>query len=192
MKIVLATTSPYRVQAMKMAGIDFEAKSSNVEEKFEGRPNSPEELVKELSKLKAEAVAKDCPDSLVIGMDTVIHFDGKILEKPKSYEAAFERLRNYSSGKKQELHTGITIINTKTDEVIQKVVKSLVNFREITEQEIKNYLEEDPRYNTYAFGYDPLGHLSSTFIKNLEGDPNNIMHGIPIATIVQMIREAQK
>lgn len=192
MKIILATTSPYRIEAMKLTGIPFEAKASNVEEKFDGRPNNPEELVKHLSKLKAEAVAKDSPNSLVIGMDTIIFFEGKILEKPKSYEEAFERLKEYSSGKKQELHTGITLINTKTKEIRQEVVKSSVNFREITEEEIKRYLGEDSRYNTYAFGYDPLGHSSSTFIQNLEGDPNNILRGIPTAKIVEMIKEAEK
>lgn len=192
MKIILATTSPYRIEAMKLTGISFEAKASNVEEHFDGRPDNPEELVKHLSKLKAEAVAKDCPNSLIIGMDTVIFFEGKILEKPKSYKEAFERLKRYSSGKKQELHTGITLINTKTKEIRQEVVKSSVNFREISEEEIKRYLEEDSKYNTYAFGYDPLGYSSSTFIQNLEGDPNNILRGIPTAKIVEMIKEVEK
>jgi len=187
MKVVLATASPYRIEAMKFTGIDFEAKSSNVEEYFDGRPNHPEELVKHLSKLKAEAVAKDRQDSLVIGFDSVGFFDGKILEKPKSYEEAFKRLKKLS-GQKHDFYTGITLINTKTNEIHQEVVLTRVEFREINEKEIKYYLGEDSDYNTYALGYDPLGHSSSTFIKKIEGDPNNLLRGIPLSKIVEMIK----
>ncbi len=191
MKIVLATTSQYRIEAMRLTGIHFKSKASDVEEYSNGRPKGPADLVKYLSRLKAEAVAKDCLDSLVIGMDTVVHFEGKVLEKPQSYKEAFERLKKYSSGGMQELFTGITMINTKTGKISQRVVVSGVRFREISEKEIRQYLKEDPKYNTYAFGYDALGHISSTFINYLEGDPNNILKGIPIATVIEMIRQAK-
>jgi septum formation protein len=189
MKVILATTSPYRVAALKATGIQFEARGSNVDENVAGRPDSPEELVKLLSKLKAEAVAKDCLDSLVIGMDSVAYFRGKILEKPHSKEEAFDRLDKMSGGA-YEFYTGITMIDTKRKKMTQRVVMSVVQFRHIYPEEIRAYLEQDPNFDKYAHGYDPLGHLSASFIKHLGGDPHNVLQGIPLATIVPMIKEA--
>ena len=85
MKIILATTSPYRREAFGYLGIPFEAEGSNVDEsQFERK--DPKELVKNLSRLKAEAVAKNHSDTIVIGFDSITYFRGKILEKPKSKE----------------------------------------------------------------------------------------------------------
>ena len=186
MKIILATTSPYRIEMMKNTGIPFEAKSSNVDEYFDDRPKKPQELVKLLSKLKAQAVAKDCVDSLVIGMDSVTYFQKTILEKPKSYDEAFKRLKAFS-GKTHEFYTGITVINTNTHKTYQECVQSKATFRKITDSEIKKYLDEDPRHNTYALGYDPIKHISSSFIKEIIGDPFNLMQGIPLSRIVEII-----
>jgi septum formation protein len=191
MKIILATSSPYRIEAMKFTGIPFEAIGSNINEYFEGRPNKPRLLVKHLSKLKAEAVAKDCIDSLVIGMDSVGYFEGDILEKPKSYEEVFERLKGFS-GRRHQFYTGVTMINTETKRLLQDMALTTVKFRYITEQEIETYLKSNSQYNTYALGYDPLSHLSSTFIYSIEGDPHNLLRGIPLARVTEMIREAEK
>ena len=190
-KIILATTSPYRIDAMKFTGIPFEAVGSDVEEKFEGRPDKPEELVKQLSKLKAEAVAKNFDDALVIGFDSVAYFEGRILEKPKSYEEAFSRLKMLS-GNSHEFYTGITLINAKTNKIIQETVKTKIDFRNLSEEEIEKYIEEDKFHNKYASGYDPLANRSATFIKKFEGDPHNILRGIPLATVIKMIEEAKK
>lgn len=189
MKIILATTSPYRIALMKTTGIPFEAKGSNVDEYHSGRPTKPEELVKHLSKLKAEAVAKDCIDSLVIGFDSVGYFDGEVLEKPQSYEEALERLKGLS-GKEHEFYTGVTAINTADGSITQKVVKTTIKFRDILEKEIKDYLDNDTNFNTYALGYDPYNGISSTFIDNLEGDPMNLMQGIPVSKVIPIMRGA--
>ena len=69
-KIILATTSPYRIETFGYLGIPFEAEGSNVDESQVER-NNPEELVKTLSKLKAESVAKNHLNAIVIGLDSV-------------------------------------------------------------------------------------------------------------------------
>lgn len=191
MKLVIATTSPYRIEAMNLIGIPFEAKGSDVEEYFEGRPSAPGELVLCLSRLKAEAVAKGCIDSLVVGMDSVAFFDGAILEKPRSVDEAFSRLKNMS-GKTHEFYTGVTMIDTRNGNVQQKVVITSVELRRVSDDEIRRYLEQDPRYRTYALGYDPLGSLSCSFVKRIDGDPQNILRGIPLATVIPMIQEVMK
>ena len=149
---------------------------------------NPEELIKTLSKLKAEAVAKNHSDAIIIGMDSIGCFNDKILEKPKSKEDAFERLKSLS-GNKFEFYTGIHIINTSTQVAISKIVKSELLMRELSEGEINQYLEQDPHYNTYALGFDPLKNISSSFIMKLVGSYNNVLRGIPLEVIPDMLSE---
>ena len=184
-KIILATTSPYRKEAFGFLGIDFKVEGSKVDESKVER-NNPKELVKQLSKLKAEAVAKNHANAIVIGMDSVGYFNGKILEKPKSRKEAFERLKNLS-GKSHEFYTGIYIINTLTQASVSKVVKSEIFMRELLDSEINRYLDQDPYYNTYALGYDPLKNISSSFIIKLVGSYNNVLRGIPIEVLPEML-----
>lgn len=186
-KIILATTSPYRIEAFKFLGIDFESEGSKVDESQSER-RDPEELVKTLSKLKAEAVAKNHSDAIVIGMDSIGCFNGKILEKPKSKEEASERFKSLS-GNKFEFYTGIHIINTSTQATVSKVVKSELSMRELSEKEINQYLEQDPHYNTYALGFDPLTKISSSFIAKLAGSYNNVLRGMPLEVMQEMLSE---
>ncbi len=187
-KIILATTSPYRREAFKFLGIDFEAEGSGVDESQIDRDN-PEELVKQLSRLKAEAVAKNHPDAIVIGLDSVGYFNGQILEKPKSREEAFQRLKSLSDNSYQ-FYTGIYMVNTASNKNISKIVKTEVFMKSISDSEINKYLDEDPNYNTYAEGYDPLRHSSSAFSKGIEGSYNNLLRGIPLEVIIEMLSEA--
>ena len=186
-KIILATTSPYRRETFGYLGIPFEAEGSNVDESQVER-NNPEELVKQLSRLKAEAVAKNHSDAIVIGMDSVTYFNDQILEKPKSKEEDFQRLKVLSENRHQ-FYTGVHIINTASGKTLSKVVITDVFMRELSEEEINKYLEEDPHFNTYALGYDPVKHISSSFVKRIEGSYYNLLGGIPLETIIEMLRE---
>lgn len=186
-KIILATTSPYRRETFGYLGIPFEVEGSNVDESQVER-NNPEELVKTLSKLKAEAVAKNYSDAIVIGMDSVGYFSGQILEKPKSKEEAFQRLESLS-GKNHQFYTGISMVDTASNKEISRFVKTEVFMRKLSKMEIDKYLDEDPHFNTYALGYDPLGHSSSAFVKRIEGSYNNLTRGIPLEEIVEMLFE---
>jgi septum formation protein len=186
-KIILATTSPYRKETFRYLGIPFKAEGSNADESQAER-NDPEELVKNLSKLKAETVAKNHPDAIVIGMDSVAYFNDEILEKPKSKEEDFQRLKELS-GNNHQFYTGVYIINTTTDKVISRVVKTEVFMRELSEEEINKYLDEDPNFNTYALGYDPVKHISSSFVQRIEGSYYNLLGGIPLEIIVEMLKE---
>ncbi len=187
-KIILATNSPYRKEAFGFLGLDFIAEDSKVDEYAEDRPNGPEELVKHLSKLKAEVVAKNHPKGIVIGFDSVGFFEGKILEKPKSKEEAFERLKKLS-GNKFEFLTGIYMINTTTGKTNLRIVKTVVFMRGLTDKEINKYLEEDNKFTTCALGFDPCIHYSSTFVEKVEGSYNNLTRGIPLEAVIEMLSE---
>lgn len=186
-KLILATTSPYRIETFGYLGIPFETEGSNVDESLAERKN-PEELVNHLSKLKAEAVAKNHSDAIVVGMDSIVFFEGKILEKPKSKEEDFKRLKDLS-GKNHQFYTGIYLIDTTSGKRLSRVVITDVFMREFSDQEINRYLEEDPNFNTYALGYDPIRHISSSFVKEIRGSYYNLLGGIPLETIVEMLKE---
>jgi septum formation protein len=185
-KIILATSSPSRKEAFSFLGLDFDAKDSNVDEYFEGRPDSPEELVLHLARLKAEAIAKEYKKEIIIGFDTVGSFKDKILEKPKSRKEAFERLR-LLSGNTHLFYTGIHMINLESGKTISKVVITKVKVRNLKDFEIERYLNQDSKFNTYALGFDPLGHYSSTFVREIEGSYNNMTRGIPLEIVVEML-----
>lgn len=186
-KIILATTSPYRRETFGYLGIPFETEGSNVDESQLER-NNPEELVKGLSRLKAEAVAKNHSDAIVIGMDSVTYFNGQILEKPKSKEEDFQRLKAFSENNHQ-FYTGIHMINTASGKTLSKIVKTDVFMRELSEEEINKYLDEDPNFNTYSLGYDPVKHYSASFVERIEGSYYNLLGGIPLEAIIEMLKE---
>lgn len=186
-KIILATTSPYRKETFGYLGIPFKVEASNIDESQVERGN-PEELVKNLSKLKAEAVAKNHQDAIVIGMDSVTYFNGQILEKPKSREEDFQRLKDLS-GNRHQFYTGIYMVNTATKKTLSKIVITDIFMRELSEEEINKYLNEDPNFNTYALGYDPVKHISASFVRKIEGSYYNLLGGIPLETIIEMLRE---
>lgn len=187
-KIILATSSPYRQEAFKFLGLNFVTNASNIDEYFDGRPESPEELVTQLARIKAEAVAKNYSEGIIIGFDSVGLLNNEILEKPKSREEAFNRLKAFS-GNNHQFYTGIYMINLKENKRISRVVKTDVFMRTLSEKEINKYLDQDPKFDTYALGYDPLGNYSSTFVKRIEGSYNNLIRGIPLETIVEMLSE---
>ena len=105
MKIVLASQSPRRKEIMETAGFEFEIIVSNAEEKIEENL-SPEEVAKSLSLQKAQAVAVDNPEKIVIGADTIVVLDNEILGKPKDKNDAYKMLKKLS-GKAHKVYTGI-------------------------------------------------------------------------------------
>ncbi len=84
--LVLATTSPYRLEIFQKLGLHFTSEGSNVDEYTADRPSDPEDLTQHLAKLKAESVAENHQSGIVIGFDSVGLFNGEILEKPRSRE----------------------------------------------------------------------------------------------------------
>lgn len=188
-KIILATTSPYRQEAFKMLDIDFEAAGSNIDETFDGRPDNPRELVLELAKRKAESVAANYKEGIVIGFDSVGWFENEILEKPKDKEEAFQRLQKLS-GNTHKFYTGIHLINVSENKILSSVAETEIRLQELSDAEINKYLDQDPNFTTYAIGFDPLGHYSSSFTENIKGSYNNYLRGIPLETIVGLLKEA--
>ena len=185
--IILASASPYKKAAMEKTGLSFTAIDSETEEKDLPR-RDPYDLVKTLSKRKAKAVFEKHPDAIVIGIDSVAHHQGAILEKPKDKEEAKKRLKRLS-GQEHDAITGVTV--TSKDKTETKVVETKIRFRQLDDEEIEAYVEQDPDVTSYCLGYDPEGVTSSTFIESITGSYHNLLTGAPIETIHQMVKECR-
>lgn len=194
-KLILATTSIPRKEAFDELEIPYDAVGSNIDENFDGRPTDPEELVLCLARLKAEEVARSLKaegvarshlDSIIIGFDSVGYLNNKILEKPKNRKEAFNRLLAYS-GNSYEFFTGIHLIDGEYTE--SKIVKTKVQVRKLDKKEIKKYLNQDPNFLKYSQSFAPMNTFGASFIKRIEGSYNNILRGIPLELIVEMIKK---
>lgn len=168
-RIVLASGSPRRKDILEMLKLPFEVIKSDAEEKVpEGI--SPEETVKILSELKAEAVAENLEGDLaVIGSDTVVYLDGKILGKPEDEKDAYNMLKSLS-GKTHFVYTGITVL-FKDGEKTRKVTvsdKTKVTFKSFSEKDILDYIaSKEPFGKAGAYAVQGMGGM---FIEKIEGD----------------------
>ncbi len=176
MKIILASASPRRKNLMDVLGLDFEIKISNCEEIID-KNNNVEDIVMSLSIQKAQAVAKksDC-NCLIIGADTVVSYQNEILGKPKDRDDAIRMLK-LLSGNTHSVYTGFTIIRTSDNTTITDYEKSDVRFKELSDDEIINYINtNDPMDKAGAYS---IQGTASSFVESLIGDYNNVV-GLPI------------
>jgi len=142
MKIILASKSPIRKGIMEKLGVEFEVDVSEIDEKEIGAQyKNPNELVMRLAEAKTEAVAQRHENAIVIGSDTMVLFQNKILGKPKTFEAALEMMKNFA-GKEQHIVSGFCVINTANKTKSLRFLDNVVLFKNYSEDEIKKYLEE--------------------------------------------------
>lgn len=178
--IILASQSPRRRELMGLITKDFEVKVSEVDESLpEGI--SPREAVMYLSKIKAEPFKNE--QQIVIGADTVVAIDDKILGKPKDKQNAFDMLKMLS-GKTHSVFTGVTI--TKGESTNTFAVETRVTFFELSDQEILDYIAtKEPMDKAGAYGIQGYGSL---LVKEIQGDYFNVV-GLPISKLNQELRK---
>lgn len=170
--IILASGSPRREELLKKICAEFSIVPCNSAE-IKNAAN-PKDLAVANAKLKAETVAKNFPQDVVIGADTIVVLDGKIFGKPDGERGAFEMLKKLS-GKRHEVITGLAIVTggktftaTETTEVF---------FGEMTDEEILNYVatgEPLDKSGSYA-----LQGGTAQFIEKIHGDWSNVV-GLPL------------
>lgn len=176
MKIILASASPRRSALLKVLGLDFDVIVSETDETIDGTLTVGE-IVKDLSFQKASEVAKKVgSDAIVIGADTVVAIDGKILGKPSDEDEAFNMLKSLS-GRTHAVFTGFTIIRTSDQKRVTDFEQTSVTFKELSDIEIKEYIKTNNTLDK-AGAYSIQGTASS-FVTRLDGDYNNVV-GLPI------------
>lgn len=170
-RLILASGSKNRQDIFKMIGWKFEVIKSLVEE--QSNATSPEEYVKDLSKDKASSVASQVKDkAVIVAADTIIYMNGKIFEKPKSKEEAFQNIKEMS-GKVTYAVTGVTIKDLYQNKEVSFSDTAEVYIREVNDDEIKWYIENEETVLDRC-GYAMLGK-AALFLDKVNGDYNTLL-----------------
>ncbi|MBD8934108.1 MAG: septum formation protein Maf [Lachnospiraceae bacterium] len=208
-RLVLASASPRRRELLSQIGLEFTVMPSTKEEN--AKTTEAGALVQELSRQKAvdiweqlsggqgqnpdtdqEQISEETqepnlngkrqPELLVIGADTVVCCEGKILGKPHSREAAAEMLTALQ-GRSHEVHTGVTLYSQS--ETVTFFECTQVEFYPMTEVEISEYIDsKEPMDKAGAYGIQGLG---ARFVKGIRGDYNNVV-GLPVGRLYQELK----
>ena len=172
--IVLASASKSRRRLLESAGLSPKIMVSNVDEETEFfNSMNPSDMVIALAITKAHTVREqiDFP-AIIIGCDSTFEFEGKSLGKPGTPEIAIERAKRVR-GNSGLLHTGHCIIDTVKDREISDRITTRVNFADISDEEIIDYVAtEEPLHVAGGFTLDGY---SSPFISSIEGDYTNVV-----------------
>lgn len=183
MKLILASSSPYRRELLERLKIPFEVMAPEVDETPRAG-ETPEKLVERLSLEKARKIAGQRPGALVIGSDQVAVYNGGIVGKPHSHDKAVEQLRS-ASGRTVTLYTGLALINADTQRVQREVIPYRVTFRQLTEAQIESYLRKEQPYS--CAGSVKSEGLGIALLEKFEGDDPNALIGLPLIRLVRML-----
>jgi septum formation protein len=187
-RFVLASGSPRRRELLGSLGIDFEVIVSNFnEDSIDSAQIAPNELVRQLATSKALDVARNLPgDALVLGADTVVALEGKILGKPKTEEEAVEMLLSLS-GKTHQVYTGVALIESSEGSVLRQLVDNdmtEVEFMEFDRAKAAAYVAAGESMDKAgAYGIQALGTL---LIPRINGDYFNVV-GLPLHRLGLML-----
>lgn len=187
--LILASSSPRRLDLLRNLGVAFAVLPSNLEEIVD-ETLSPAELVVDLAVAKAQEVAERirafvCGDTVVLGADTLVVVDGTVIGKPASREEAVEMLSRLS-GRCHEVYTGVALIRLPGGQVSSAYEVSKVFMRKIDEAEIAAYVQSDEpmdKAGSYA-----LQGAASAFVQRIDGCFTNII-GLPIPLVVRLLRD---
>jgi septum formation protein len=183
MKLILASTSPYRKALLERLQVDFVCDSPDIDESpLAGE--SVRDMVVRLAKFKAEAVAGKYPDALIIGSDQCAVLDGEILTKSGDFENAVKQLQK-ASGKRIVFHTGLYLLNTRTGHSQAACVPYTVVFKSLTQDMIEHYLKKEQPYNC-AGSFKSEG-LGIALFEKFEGDDPNALIGLPLIKLIEML-----
>lgn len=176
-KLILASASPRRKEILSTAGYRFEAVASYADEAIGGL--SAEKLVAENARLKALEVFNRAgnENAVVLGADTVVCLNGKILGKPTDEADAFSMLKSLS-GSVHEVLTGYCVADSES--VIIGYCASEVKFKPLSDVEINAYVAtKEPLDKAGAYG---IQERAGIFVESIKGDYFNIM-GLPISAV---------
>lgn len=182
--LVLASTSPFRRSLLEKLGVPFIVASPDADE----TPHNDEDarhLVRRLAQQKAQSLARQYPNHLIIGSDQVCVLDGNITGKPLSEENARLQLAQ-ASGHIVTFYTGLAVYNSLTGQLQTECEPFDVHFRHLSVEEITRYVDkEKPLYCAGSFKSEGLG---ITLFERLNGRDPNTLVGLPLIALCQMLR----
>jgi septum formation protein len=184
--IILASASERRAELLKKITSNFKIKASDFEESDIPFSGSCGDYVMALARGKAMDITSSVKKpAAIIGCDTVVYFNGKVLGKPQDSAQAFQMLSDLS-GNTHEVYTGVAVINTETQEISTEYVRTEVKFSKLSEEEINNYIETgEPFDKAGAYG---IQGAASLFVEEVKGCYYNVV-GLPVNKLYFMLRE---
>ena len=183
--LVLASTSIYRSELLRRLQIPFQTAAPAVDETpllGEGAKQTSWRLSRE----KAQAVAANYPDALIIGSDQVALLGEEQIGKPLTHENAVRQLRAMR-GNSVNFYTALTLLNARTGEMQTEVAENCVSFRELSDDEIESYLHKEQPY--HCTGSAKSEGLGIALISRIEGDDPNALIGLPLILLVSMLKK---
>ena len=180
--IILASKSPRRRYLLEQAGLTFSVVPSHFDESTIPVAE-PSTFVKQLAAAKAVDVALKCPKSWVIGADTIVSIDQSILGKPGSVDDAQNMLRHLS-GRTHQVYTGYCVLCRSQDRQFLDVVKTDVQFKNLTTDEINWYIHtREPFDKAGAYAIQGLGTF---LVKRINGSYTNVV-GLPVCEVIELL-----
>lgn len=195
--IILASSSPRRIELMQNLGLRFEILPADIDEVTE-HAQVPAEMVVELAYLKAKRVQELVNEKraklvkqphVILAADTIVVLDGDVLGKPSDRADAISMLTRLS-GNCHEVFTGVHVINCRPEGTVsyQDVGVSKVYFRQLQKTEIEHYVDtKEPMDKAGAYALQGIGAF---LVEKIEGCPTNII-GLPITRTVALLRKCQ-
>ena len=184
LKLVLASTSPYRRDLLSRLHLPFETFAPDVDETpLTGE--TPSATALRLSILKARAAVAAWPDALIIGSDQVLMLDSEQLGKPGNFDNAFLQLKKMQ-GRAMVFHTALTLLNGRTGHAQTRDVPTIVHIRSLTDAQISAYLEKEKPYD--CAGSAKSESLGIALMERMDsGDPTALV-GLPLMALTEMLR----
>ncbi len=180
MHLILASASPRRKELLSLFGIPFTIRVADIDETMDS-VKAPFDEVARLSREKALAVPREAGD-IVIAADTIVVCEENVLGKPHSKEEACSMLR-LLSGRDHQVMTGCTVL--RDDQAVTFTEVTDLHFRELTEKEIRRYVESgEPMDKAGAYGIQGGAAL---FCEKMVGDYYNVM-GLPVCRLGQVLK----
>ena len=179
--MILASKSPRRKEILENIGFNLKIKSEDIEE-ISFKENITEKI-KEIAYKKTEVVAQKYPTEYVVGADTIVEIDGKIIGKPKDKKEAFKTLKELS-GRSHNVITAYALINKDKNICINEYSLTKVYFKKLDDATINWYIDSgEPMDKAGAYGIQEKG---SIFVEKIEGDFFTVM-GFPINKFIDSL-----
>lgn len=184
-KLILASASPRRAEILTSVGWEFEKQAADIDESsFAGE--KPADYVQRLAVGKARTIAENNVDAIVLGADTIVVINEKIIGKPQNLEEAAKMLKMLS-GNWHEVLTGVAVV--KTGETLVDFQRTRVKFSEMNEAEIEFLVQKGtPLDKAGAYAVQAQAAL---FIEKIEGDYWNVV-GLPVSLVYRLVCSENK
>lgn len=186
MRLILASESARRKDLLESVGIEPVVVPSMIQEVTSKPDDDPAAMVVCLARQKVDAVSKRYPGDYILGADTVVSIDGRILGKPQNAIDAKSMLKRLS-GRVHEVYTGVVLYDPKTSQALADWDCTQVTFKQLDDQEIEWYVEtKEPMDKAGAYGLQGLGAF---FVSRVVGDYSSVI-GLPLPKTYGLLKKS--